>query len=356
MRVWGRLLALLLPLLLVACASEPMEMKLASPGPSGGALFPAPETQEVPRYRFVGELLGEVNFQPKDGGRGRSAGRRLFALITGLDASPQRPTVLVRPQGGVVDRLGRVLVTDVGRPGVFVFDEANGKFQLWEQATRTAQFASPIGIALGREGEFLVTDSELGRVFRLGAEGNPLGEFGAGVLQRPTGIARDAQRGRVFVADTYGHDIKVFDDDGRHLATWSKRGDGPGELNYPTHLAVSDGVLVVTDSMNARVQGFDAEGKAVLRFGERGLYVGNLVRPKGIASDDEGNLYVVESMHDTLLVFDRAGRLLLSIGGTGGEQGRFYLPAGVWVDGRNRVYVADMFNARVAIFQFLGGN
>jgi hypothetical protein len=62
-------------------------------------------------------------------------------------------------------------------------------------------------------------------------------------------------------------------------------------------------------------------------------------------------------MHDTLLVFDRTGRLLMSLGGTDNNgNGHFHLPAGVWVDARNRVYVADMFNARVAVFQFLGGN
>lgn len=341
--------------LLGACASEPMVMQLGQPAGATPRLFPPPETQEVPRYRFVGDLLGETNFKPRDGSR--SAGRKLLAWIAGLDATPEQPLMLVRPQSGVVDRLGRVLVTDVGRAGVMVFDEANGKLQLWEKATRGTRFESPIGIALGREGELLVTDSDLGRVFRLASDGTPVGEFGAGVLQRPTGIVRDAARSRIYVADTHAHDIKVFDDEGRHLATWAARGDEPGELNYPTHLALSDGVLVVADSMNARIQGFDRDGKLVLRFGQRGLYVGNLVRPKGVAADDEGNLYVVESMHDTLLVFDRTGRLLMSLGGTDNNgNGRFHLPAGVWVDARNRVYVADMFNARVAVFQFLGGN
>ncbi|HEY0825277.1 MAG TPA: 6-bladed beta-propeller, partial [Ramlibacter sp.] len=214
----------------------------------------------------------------------------------------------------------------------------------------------PIGLAAGRDGEVLVTDADLARVFRLAPDGNPLGEFGAGVLQRPTGIVRDAARGRIYVADTHAHDIKVFDDAGQLVATWGVRGEERGELNYPTHLALSEGMLVVSDSMNARVQGFDGAGKPVLNFGKRGLYVGNMVRPKGVAADDEGNLYVVESMHDTLLVYDREGRLLMSLGGTDGDAGRFYLPAGVWIDGRNRVFVADMFNARVAVFQFLGGN
>lgn len=341
-------------LLLAGCASEPLEMRLDGPA-GGGRLFPGLETQEVPRYRYVGQLLGETNFHPKDGGQRRGA-RQLFALIAGLDDGPYRPVQLVRPQSGLVDAAGRVLVTDVGRNVVFVFDEAAGKFELWENAARGQRFEAPIGIALGRGGELLVTDADLGRVFRLAPDGTPLGEFGRTPLQRPTGIARDAQAGRVFVADTHAHDIKVFDDAGTLLATWGQRGEEPGELNYPTHLAFSDGLLIVSDSMNARVQGFDRDGKAVLRFGQRGLYVGNMVRPKGVASDDEGNLYVVESMHDTLLVYDRAGRLLMSLGGTEDGNGRFHLPAGVWVDGRNRIYVADMFNGRVAVFQFLGGN
>lgn len=350
----NRLAAWCAALLLAGCASEPLEMRLDTPA-GQPRLFPGLETQEVPRYRYVGQLLGETNFHPKDGNQ-RGAARRLFALIAGLDEGPYRPVQLVRPQSGLVDAAGRVLVTDVGRNAVFVFDEAAGKMDLWEQATAGQRFEAPIGIALGAGGQVLVTDADLGRVFRLAADGKPLGEFGGQVLQRPTGIVRDAQAGRVFVADTHAHDIKVFDDQGTLLATWGARGDGPGELNYPTHLALSEGMLVVSDSMNARVQGFDRDGKAVLRFGKRGMYVGNLVRPKGVAADDEGNLYVVESMHDTVLVFDRTGRLLMNLGGTDGSNGRFHLPAGVWVDGRSRVYVADMFNSRVAIFQFLGGN
>lgn len=340
--------------LLAGCATGPMVMQLEGAAGDTARVFPAPQTQEVPRYIYLGQLVGETNFRPADGERGNA--RKLFAWIVGLTEQPDQPVVLQRPQSGVVDPAGRVLVTDVSRNAVFAFDEAAGRLDVWEHATKTQRFAAPIGIALGRDGQVLVTDAELGRVFRLGPDGTPQGDFGAGVLTRPTGVARDVRRGRVFVADTHAHDIKVFDDDGRLLTTWGRPGDGPGELNYPTHLSFSDGALIVSDSLNARVQVFDGEGRATQRLGERGLYVGNLVRPKGVAADDEGNVYVVESMHDTLLVFDRKGRLLMSLGGTGQEAGRFYLPAGVWVDSRNRVFVADMFNGRVSVFQFLGGN
>lgn len=353
MKAPSALLAMMLVLLLSACASEPKVMQFDASPADTDRVWPAQQTQEVPRYRYLGQLVGESNFQSADASQ--STARKMFNWVVGLVDGPEQPVVLQRPQSGVVDAAGRVLVTDVSRNAVFVFDEAAGRLDVWDRASKTQRFAAPIGIALGRNSELLVADAELGRVFRLGPDGTPLGDFGAGQLTRPTGVARDAARGRIFVADTHAHDIKVFDDDGRLLARWGRRGSGPGELNYPTHLAFSDGLLIVCDSANARVQGFDSEGLATLSFGERGLYVGNLVRPKGVAADDEGNVYVVESMHDTLLVFDRQGRLLMSIGGTGQEVGRFFLPAGVWVDGRNRIFVADMFNGRVSVFQFLGG-
>jgi DNA-binding beta-propeller fold protein YncE len=342
---------------LAGCAAEPKVMRLdaADIDPSA-RVFPAPQTQEVARYRYIGQLLGETNFHVVNGNR--DGMKKLFAIIVGLGERSENPLVLQRPQTGVVDALGRVLVTDVSRNAVFVFDEAAGKLDVWENATPAQRFASPIGIVAAPRGEFLVADSELGRIFRLGADGTPIAEFAAATdLVRPTGMARDAQRGRVFVADTHAHDVKVFDDEGKLLATWGKRGDALGEFNFPTHVAYANGRLVVCDAMNARVQVLDAvTGKPMLQIGQRGMYVGNLVRPKGVAVDDWGNVYVVESMHDTLLVFDAKGEFLLSIGDTGSGVGRFYLPAGVWTDARNRVYVADMFNGRVAVFQFLGGD
>lgn len=347
------LVACVLALLLAGCASEPRRMTLEVGNGDTSALWPAPQTQEVPRYRYVGQLVGEQNFRPVD--ETRTAAGRFFAWVAGLTGQGETPVVLQRPQTGVVDPEGRILVTDVSRNAVFVFDEARGRLEVWDQAGARQRFVAPIGVALGRDGEVLVTDAELGRVFRLDRQGQPLGDFGHDVLERPTGIVRDPANQRIFVVDTQAHDVKVFDDDGRLIDRWGRRGDGPGELNFPTHAAFSDGHLIVSDTMNARVQVFDGDGQPTLRFGERGLYVGNLVRPKGVAADDEGNLYVVESMHDTLLVFDREGRLLLPLGGTGTQAGQFYLPAGVWIDSRNRVFVADMFNGRVAVFQFLGG-
>lgn len=349
-----------LSLALAGCASEPSVMRwdaAAEDRGSDGRVWPAPQTQEVPRYRYLGQLTGEANFRTV--GTGRSLWREVWSVIAGLSGRQQPPTELQRPSCGTVDAHGRVLVGDVSRGAVFVFDEAHGRLDVWDQAAAGQRFVSPVGIATDGKadgtGEVWVADAELGRVFRLDSAGRPLGVVGEGLLQRPTGLAYDARGRRWFVADGMAHDIKVFDTQGRLIDRWGRRGEATGEFNLPTHLAYTPGRLWVTDGLGARVQSLDDQGHPLSSIGRRGLYVGNLVRPKGVAADDEGNVYVVESLHDNLLVFDPQARLLMAIGGTGRDVGRFYLPSGVWIDARNRVFVADMFNGRVVVLQFLGG-
>lgn len=351
-RVW---LLGLAAMLLSACAQTQYVMQLDPDyRSSGGVARVWPTEPETPRYRYVGQLLGQENFV-SDQVEQRHAGVKLMHWLVGLFAGSEEKITLKRPQSGAVDASGRVYVTDISNHGVFVFDQVAGKLLVWHRASERQNFVTPIGIAIGAGDQVLVADAELGRVFRLDRDGKPLGSFGQGLLKRPTGLARDPVRGRIYVSDTHAHDIKVFDDAGVLLEVMGHRGEAEGESNFPTHLAFAGDKLYMTDSMNARVQVFDADGKGVGTLGQRGLYVGNLTRPKGVAVDGSGNIYVVESFYDHLLVFNSKGDFLLPIGGTGKEIGQFYLPAGVWSDAQGRIYVADMFNGRIVIFQFLGG-
>ena len=95
-------------------------------------------------------------------------------------------------------------------------------------------------------------------------------------------------------------------------------------------------------------------GEPIRSIGQRGLYIGNFTRPKGITRDSEGNIYVVESYYDHVLIFNAEGEYLLPIGGTGRGLGNFFLPAGIWADTRDRIYTADMLNSRIVIMQYLG--
>lgn len=348
-----RLLALAgLTLLMAGCADNHLVMNLADTSQNAPPIvWPAPPDE--PRYRYVGELTGEDNFRP-DNWANRNNATKLFDWLVGLTRFNSQPVTLQRPQSGMVDEEGRIYVTDIGRGAVFVFDKPAGKLEVWEKARGDERFVAPIGITQGARDEILVADSELKSVFRLDKKGNVLGEFGHDILERPTGLARDAKRGRIFVADTHAHDIKVFNDDDQLINVIGERGEGDGEFNFPTHLAFVADKLYVTDTLNSRIQIFDSDGNFIAKFGKLGLNVGNLVRPKGVAVDSESNIYVIESLYDNLLVFDKKGRTLLALGGSGKEIGEFYLPSGVWIDNHDQVYIADMFNGRITVLQFLG--
>ncbi len=358
---WTRrasLAALALAAVVTGCATPdtPVRCRLhygMDDAPEGRQLL-WPPPPEVPRYLYTGTLVGEPNFRAPGAGPGALA--RLGRWLVGLDAQPQQPLVLQRPGALVGDDAGRLYVADTSRRAVFVFDEPAGALHLWEQAEGLQRWVSPAGLALA-PGRVFVSDAELRAVFVLAHDGTPLARWGQGLLQRPTGLARDPATGRLYVADTLAHDIKVFDERGELLQVIGRRGTAAGEFNFPTHLALATGGLYVTDALNSRVQVIPLGNASApaRQLGERGLQLGNLVRPKGVGVDAEGNVYVVESYYDTLLVYSARGEFLLPIGGTGTATGRFYLPAGVWVDGRNRVHVADQFNGRVVTFQFLGG-
>lgn len=341
-----------LTLFLTGCAETHLVMNLTDTSQGVSPIvWPAPP--EEPRYRYAGELTGEDNFRPDNWANPGSA-TKLLNWLAGLTSINSQPVALQRPQSGMVDAEDRIYVTDVGRGAVFVFDKTAGRLEVWEMAYGSTHFVSPIGITQGAHGEILVADSELRRVFRLDKDGNPAGEFGHDMLERPTGLARDAQRGRVFVADTRAHDIKVFNDDGQLMNVIGQRGEGDGEFNFPTHLAFVADKLYVTDTLNSRIQIFDADGNFITKFGKLGLNIGNLVRPKGVAVDSVGNIYVIESLYDNLLVFDDKGRTLLALGGSGKGTGELNLPAGVWIDSHDQVYIADMYNGRITVLQFLG--
>lgn len=317
-------------------------------------MFPSRETNEVPRYVYLGQLTGEENFVVT-----RPQGPSIsgfFKWLAGVGEEGALVNVLQRPQSGVVDEAGRILVTDVSRAAVYVFDLVKGELEVWEKAFGHQNFVGPVGIALAENGDAFVADAELGMVVRLDRAGNAVGMFGKGKLQRPTGLAFDAVRFRLYVADTAAHDIKVFEK-GELVDVIGRFKDEEHLLSFPTFMALHDSELYVSDTMNARVTVMNPlTGEFIRTVGKRGLYIGNLVRPKGLALDSEGNLYVVESYYDHLLVFNRSGQFLMAIGGGAGKQaGKYYLPSGVWTDARNRVFLADTFNGRIVSYQFLGG-
>lgn len=353
--VAARAFALAVLLVLTGCGSEGLRRGTLHFGmddaPEGKRIY-FPAGSEVPRYFFAGQLIGEQNFKHDEEPPG------FFKWLSNLIVGEDAPRVLQRPQGVAFDEAsGRIFVTDISRAMLWVFDPQAGQLLEWTNGIEARPWLAPTGIAVGEQGEVFVADADMGLIAHLDAKGVPQAPIGKGVLTRPNGVAYDRAGKRLFVADTGAHDIKVFDREGRLMQSYGAHGDGPGEFNAPIYLVLHRGDIYVADAHNARVQVLDAEtGVARRSIGGRGIFLGQMTRPKGVAVDSEDNVYVVDSMYDHVLVYNSRGEFLLPIGGTGPETTSFYLPGGLAIDSHDRVFVADTFNGRITILQFLGGD
>ncbi len=90
-----------------------------------------------------------------------------------------------------------------------------------------------------------------------------------------------------------------------------------------------DGNLFVSDTLNNRVQVFDADGKFIRAFGKAGDGPGYFARPKGIAVDSDGHVWVADAVQDRVQVFTPEGQLLIWMGGNGLLPGQFSSLAGL---------------------------
>ncbi len=287
--------------------------------------------------------------RPIDVGAKPSLARRLLSIFTGGTEARVR-----QPYGVAVDSAGRLYVADRSARGMHIFDAQHGRYEFRDRTGRT-KFVSPVGVAVDAGGGSYLTDSELRMVFHLDAAGREVWRIASGP-QRPTGVALDRLRGLLYVIDTQGHQVFVYDTTGTLRRKFGTRGSGPGEFNFPTNVVVTPtGVVYITDSMNFRVQAFAPNGKFAFEFGKHGDAVGDFERAKGIAVDSNGHLYVVDGLHDVVNMYDGSGRLLLSFGRAGHGRGDFWLATGIAIDRNDRVFVADSFNGRVQVFQYLAG-
>jgi DNA-binding beta-propeller fold protein YncE len=264
----------------------------------------------------------------------------------------------VKPFGVFADERRNLCLTDVGTGSVYYFDRAAKSFKCWDRIGKT-RFLSPVAV-VKKAAIFFVADTALQRVVAFDDRGRLHFEI-AQSLRRPCGLALSGET--LLVADALLHRVLVFDLDGHLLSQFGTRGAGPGELNYPTHVAVdskgasrayAQGRIYVTDSMNARIQVFDALGRFRAAIGSPGDSSGHFARPKGIAVDAFDRLYAVDAGFDNVQVFDASGRLLLDWGGNGAGPGEFWLPAGIAIDRDNRIFVADTYNRRVQVFRYVG--
>ena len=133
------------------------------------------------------------------------------------------------------------------------------------------------------------------------------------------------------------------------VSAWGGPGDGPGQFNDPTGIAVAGSEVFVADARNRRIQVFDLEGRFKRAFGED-----RLGRPMNLTISG-GELYVADYWNDRIEVFGLDGVHRRGLGTDGDGPGEFNAPGGLAVTQDGDLYVADFHNQRIQHLRADGG-
>jgi sugar lactone lactonase YvrE len=269
------------------------------------------------------------------------------------------PFQLIGPYGIAVDSKGLVYVADQRVGAVFIFNMETHETQLIRNGYE-AHFGWINGLAIDDDDRLFVSDGKTRRVLIF----NPKHEIEAQItegLMDPVGLAIDATNRFLYVVDTQQDQVIVYDADSlkllRRIGTGGKNHflTTPGDFGAPQCVAVDkNGDVYVTDTLNNRVEIFDADGKFITAFGKAGDGAGYFARPKGIAVDSDGHIWVADSMQDRLQVFNREGQLLTYIGQLHSElPGQFKALVGVAIDKNNHVFTTEQEPGRLQVFRYV---
>lgn len=304
---------------------------------------PAHASGQMLQIRWVNEISTSTDTLFSKGGLAS-----LRELLLGKD-----PVRFNRPYAVHVDHRERIFVSDPQSHQVHLFDPAQRLYRR-VRSGNGQQLVSPLGMASDEADRLYIADSVSGTVFRYDTERDRLEPFSKVRFERPTGLALDSFLQRLFVVDTLAHQVVVLNLEGVELYRFGRRGDAPGEFNYPTEIAVDiTGRLLVNDTLNSRIQVFAPSGAHLLSFGMQGSGPGTFLRAKGIATDSSGGIYVSDALTDLVQVFDFRGRYVAAFGQSGNGPGEFWQPLGLFIDAQDRLYAVDVYNKRVQMFEGL---
>ncbi|HEX4784968.1 MAG TPA: SMP-30/gluconolactonase/LRE family protein [Candidatus Sulfotelmatobacter sp.] len=265
---------------------------------------------------------------------------------------------LAEPYGLAVDSKNNLYVADQKVGAIFIFNTETREVELIKNKVH-AHFVRIIGLAMDDNDRLFVSDPGLHHILIFDATHKAEDVITDGMVE-PGGMAIDKENRQLYVADVALDQILVYDADSlkllRKIGTTGHNHEltTPGDFAKPTGVAVDqDGNLYVCDTMNNRIEIFDADGKFVNTFGKAGDGPGYFARPKGVAIDSDGHIWVADGMQDRVQVFNQEQQLLITFGGHGLLPGQFQGLVSIATDKNNRVFTSEMYPGRVQQFRYV---
>lgn len=253
---------------------------------------------------------------------------------------------------------GVVVVADTYNDRLsFVTLSGTGLFAI--NAAFTGTLRRPSGVAFDPAGNLYVADQFNHRIVKYNAGFAPIGEFGTlgtgpGQLTYPTNLAISPDGTRLYVTELGGNRVSMFSPAGTFLGSFGSSGTGAGQFDHPWGIAVEGtGLVYVADQYNHRIEVFSATGTYISQFGSFGTAPGTYHNPVGMRFDGTGDLYICDQLNNRVQKVDRNGLPLTTWGTFGYANGQFYNDWCVLPTSDGHIWVGDSYNYRLQVFGFL---
>jgi hypothetical protein len=236
---------------------------------------------------------------------------------------------LRNPQGFTILQT-RLLVCDQGYPDVISVNLETGVSAAWQDQSRPPR--CPVAIAVGDNGMVYVADTTLravlvylpggGFVERIAPSDEADRPF------RPASLL--AHRGILYIGNIGENRVDRWSTaDRQWLTPIAAAPDGAGFV-APTGLAITrDEVLLIVDSIRARVFRLTAAGEWLEPIGRPGRGEGEFIRPKQVCVTPSGLIIVSDAGRQSVMAFTADGRFVTEIREQADEWRGFTLPAGL---------------------------
>ena len=321
-----------------------------------GIVWPNPPAIARIRYQafFAAQKLSQVETAP-------TKKSKWMDRLAGTQPASENTKVLFQlaePYGMAVDSKNNLYVADQKVGAIFIFNTETREVELIKNNVH-GHFDRIIGLAMDDKDRLFVSDPGLRHVMVFDASHKAEDVISDGMVG-PGGLAIDRENRLLYVADVELDQVLVYDADSfkllRKIGTTGRKHEltTPGDFAKPTAVAVdAEGNLYVCDTLNNRIQIFDADGKFIRHLRESGRRTWVFRAAKGIAIDSDQHIWVADGQQDRVQVFNQDHQLLIRIGGHGLMPGQFQGLAGIVADKNNRIFTSEMFPGRVQQFRYV---
>jgi sugar lactone lactonase YvrE len=337
--------------------TAPEETKKVAAPDYSNIVWPNPPAIARIRYMdfFAAEKLAQV-----DAGKHTKKAKWMDRLAGTQPAAETNDVLwqLGEPYGIAVDSKNQLYIADQKVGAIFIFNTETHELAMIKNKS-DAHFVRIIGLAMDDGDRLFVSDPGLQHVLVFDANDKATDVISEG-LSEPGGMAIDRENRQLYVSDVKLDQVLVYDADTlklkRKMGTTGHNHEltSHGDFAKPSGLAVdSDGNLYVCDTLNDRIEIFDADGKFISAYGKNGDGPGYFGRPKGVAIDPDGHIWVADGMQDRVQVFTKDWQICITFGGHGMLPGQFKGMVGIAIDKNNRVFTSEIFPGRVQEFRYV---